>query len=77
MRPKGRVTLVCDRKGRLETTDFLVVDVLGDKPPLLSRKDGQALEYLKIYADETNAVEDEILQTLPPFGMLMEEDILR
>ena len=25
MRPKGRVTLVCDRKGRLETIDFFVV----------------------------------------------------
>ena len=63
MRPKGQVTLVCDRKGSLRTTDFLVVDVPGDKPPLLSGKDAQALDYSKIYADETNAVEDEILQT--------------
>ena len=41
MRPKGQVTLVCDRS-RLETIDFLVVDVPGDKPPLLSGKDAQA-----------------------------------
>ena len=60
MRPKGQVTLVCDRKGRLETINFLVVDVPGDKPPLLSGKHAQALEYLKIYVDETNAVEEEI-----------------
>ena len=66
MRPKGQVTLVCYRKGRLgrlQTIDFLVVDVPGDKPPLLSGKNAQALDYLKNYADETNAIEDEILQT--------------
>ena len=66
MRPKGQVTLVCYRKGRLgrlQTIYFLVVDVPGDKPPLLSGKDAQALDCSKIYADETNAVEDEILQT--------------
>ena len=80
MRPKGQVTLVCDRKGSLRTTDFLVVDVPGDKPPLLSRKDAQALEYLKIYADETKAVDNVILQTpqtLSPLEMLTAEDILR
>ena len=80
MRPKGQVTLVCYRKGRLQKIDFLVVDVPSDKPPLLSGKDTQALEYLKIYTDETNPVEDEILQTpqtLPPLGMLTVEDILR
>ena len=79
MRPKGQVTLVCDRS-RLETIDFLVVDVSGDKPPLLSGKDAQALKYLKIYADERDAVEDEIPQTpqtLPPLGMLTAEEILR
>ena len=80
MRPKGQVTPVCDRKGSLQTIDFLVVDVPGDKPPLLSRKDAQALEYLKIYADETKAVDDVILQTpqtLSPLEMLTAEDILR
>lgn len=74
-----QVTLVCDRS-RLETIDFLAVDVPDDKPPLLSGKDAQALKYLKIYADERNAVEDEIPQTpqtLPPLGMLTAEDILR
>ena len=66
MRPKGQVTLVCDRKGRLQINGFFVVDVPGDKPPLLKRKeyaDSGSRQYLKIYADETNAVEDEILQT--------------
>ena len=51
-----------------------------DKPPLLSGNDAQAPEYLKIYADETNAVEERILQTPqtpPPLGMLLAEDILR
>ena len=80
MQPKGQVTLVCNRKGRLKTIDILVVDVQGNKPPLLTGNDAQALEYLKIYADETNTVEDKILQTLqtlPPLRMLMAEDILR
>ena len=80
MRPKGQVTLVCDRKGILQTIDFLLVDVLGDKRPLLSGKDAQALEHLKIYADESNAIEDKILQTPqtpPPLGMLTVEDIIR
>ena len=36
MKPKGQVTLVCERKGRLHTIDFLVLNVSGDKPPLLS-----------------------------------------
>ena len=50
----------------LQTIDFLVVDVRPvDKPPLLSGKDAQALEYLKTYADETNAVEDRILRGNP------------
>ena len=80
MQPNGRVTLVCNRKGRLQTIDILVVDVLGNKPPLLTGNDVQALEYLKIYADETKTVGDKILQTLqtlPPLRMLMAEDILR
>ena len=78
MRPKGQVTLVCDRKGILQTIDFLVVDIPDDKPPLFSGKDSQTKEYLKIYADETNAIEDKILQTpqIPlPLGMLTVGDI--
>ena len=35
----------------------------------------QALEYLKIYADETNAVEEEILEIPPSPGMLTAKDI--
>ena len=80
MQPKGQVTLVCNRKGRLQTIDILVVDVPGNKPPLLTGNNGQAPEYLKIYADETNTAEDKILQTLqtlPPLRVLMVEDILR
>lgn len=80
MQPKGQVTLVCNGKGRLQTIHILVVDVPGNKPPLLTGNDVQALEYLKFYADETNTAEDKILQTLqtlPPLRMLMVEDILR
>ena len=35
MEPRGQVTLVCEKKGRLHTIDFLLVNVSGDKPPLL------------------------------------------
>ena len=64
----------------LQTIDFPFGGRPVDKPPLLSGRDAQALEYLKIYADETNAVEDRILQTPqtpPPLGMLLAEDISR
>lgn len=43
-----------------------------EKPPLLSGRDTQALDYLK-NADETNALEEEIprnMQSLPPLGKL-------
>ena len=78
MKPKGQVTLVCERKGRLHTIDFLMVDVSGDKPPLLSGRDAQALKYLTIYADETNAVEETTQNSykLPALGKLTSEDIL-
>ena len=48
------------------------------KPPLLSGRDAQGLDYLKMYADETNAVE-EILRNMPsppPLGKLTKEDVL-
>ena len=45
--------------------NFLVVDLPYNKPPLLCGKDAQALDYLKIYADETHAVEEKTPQTLP------------
>ena len=82
MRPKGQVTLCCDRRGKIHTIDFLVVDVPDGKPPLLSGRDAQALGYLKVYADETNAVEEQILhstqtQSLPPLGKLTKEDVLQ
>ena len=56
--------------------DFLVVDLPYNKPPLLCGKDAQALDYLKIYADETHAVEEKTPQTLPPLGKLTKEDVL-
>ena len=64
----------------LQTIDFPFGGRPVDKPPLLSGRDAQALEYLKIYAHETNAVEDRILQTPqtpPSLGMLLAEDISR
>ena len=80
MKQKGQVTLVCERKSKLHTIDVLVVNVSGNKPPLLSRRDAQALKYLTIYADETNAVEVETTRNshkLHSLGKLTSEDILR
>ena len=80
MKPKGEITLACERKGILHTIDFLVVNVSGNKPPLLSGRDSQALKYLTIYADETNAVEVETTRNshkLPALGKLTSEDILK
>ena len=76
---KGQVTLCCDRRGKIHTIDFLVVNVPNQKPPLLSGRDAQALDYLKMYADETNAVKEEIphnVQSPPPLGKLTKEDVL-
>ena len=57
-----------------------MVNVPDQKPPLLSGRDAQALDYLKVYADETaNAVEEEILRntrSVPPLGKLTKEDVL-
>ena len=53
LRPKGQVTLCCERRGRIHTIDFLVVNVPDGKQALLSGRDAQALNYLKVYADET------------------------
>ena len=80
MKPKGQVTLACERKSKLHKIDFLVVNVSGDKPPLLSGRDAQALKYLTIYADETDAVEEETMpnsHNLPALGKLTSEDILK
>ena len=63
------------------TIDFLVVNVLDGKPALLSGRDVQALNYLKVYADETaNAVEEEIPhnpQPALPLGKLTKNDVLQ
>lgn len=47
MQTQGQMTLYCDGNGKLQTMGFLVVDVPGDKPPLLGGKVAQALGYLK------------------------------
>ena len=81
IRPEGQVTLCCERRGRIHTIDFLVVDVPDGKPALLSGRDAEALNYLKVYADETaNAVDEEIShnpQPAPPLGKLTKDDVLR
>ena len=79
MRPEGLVTLCSDRRGKIHTKYFLVANVPNQKPLLLSGRDAQALDYLKVYADETNAVEEEIprnMQSLPALGKLTKEDVL-
>ena len=81
MRPEGQVTLCCERRGRIHTIDFLVVNIPDEKPALLSGRDAQALNYLNVYADETaNAVEEEIPhnpQPAPPLGKLTKNDVLQ
>ena len=47
MRPEGQVTLCCERRGRIHTIDFLVVNVPDGKPALLSGRDAQALKLLE------------------------------
>ena len=39
IKPKGKVTFCCERKGRLHLLDILVVNVPRGKPPLLSGRD--------------------------------------
>ena len=58
-----------------------MVNVPYENLALLSGKDAQALNYLKVHADETaNAVEEEIShkpQPAPPLGKLTKNDVLR
>ena len=68
-------------KGQDSHHRFLVVNIPDEKPALLSGRDAQALNYLKVYADETaNTVEEEIPhkpQPAPPLGKLMKSNILQ
>ena len=57
IKPLGKVTLCCERKGKLHLLDFLVVDVPQGKPPLLSGRDAQFLGYLDIHADEIHSLD--------------------
>ena len=50
MRPEDQVNLCCERRGRIHTIDCLVVNIPDEKQVLLSGKDAQALNYLKVYA---------------------------
>ena len=81
MRHEGQITLCCERKGRIHTIDFLVVNIPDEKSTLLSGRKAQGLSYLKVYADEmANAVEEEIPhnpQPAPPLGKLMKNDVLQ
>ena len=80
MRLEGQVTLCCERRGRIYTMDFFLVNVLGEKPALLSGRDAQALNYLRVYADETaNAVEEisQNAEPAPPLGKLTKDDLLQ
>ena len=58
-----------------------MVNVPDGKPALLSGRYAQALNYLKVYADETaNAVEEEIPhnpQPALPLGKLTKNDVLQ
>ena len=64
LHPKGRVTLRCERRGKFHTLNFLVVDVPQEKTPLLSGSDAQALQFLKIFADEVYMA-DNVAKTHP------------
>ena len=58
-----------------------MVNIPHEKPALLSGRDAQALNYLKVHPDETaNAVEEEIShnpQPAPPLGKLTINNVLR
>ena len=47
MRPEGQVTLCCERRGRIHTIDFLVVNIPDEKPALLSGRDAQAIKLIE------------------------------
>ena len=47
----------CEKNGKIQLIDFLVVNVPPTKPPLRCGRDAQALVYLKIYADEIHTLE--------------------
>ena len=81
MRPEGQVTLCFERRSRTHTIDFFMVNSPHEKPALLRGSDAQALNYLKVCADETAyAVKEEISRNprpTPQLGNLMKNDVLR
>ncbi|KAL9986995.1 hypothetical protein ACROYT_G001229 [Oculina patagonica] len=56
---QGSGESVLQKERKTTHLEFLVVDVPQGKPPLLSGRDAQALQYLRIYADKTHAVDRE------------------
>ncbi|XP_044167763.1 uncharacterized protein LOC122951779 [Acropora millepora] len=64
LHPKGQVPLCCVRRGKFYTLNFLVVDV-----PLLSGSDAQALQFLKIFADEAHMADDDV--KTPPLHLVL------
>ena len=77
IQPKGKITLCCEKNGKIQLIDFLVVNVPPTKPPHLCRRDAQALGYLKIYADEVHTLEKTNDQVDSPLiGKLAKEDVL-
>ncbi len=83
LQPEVKVTLCWERKGKLHILEFLVVDVPQGKPPLISGRNAQALNHLRIYVDEIHAVDGEGSdgKTATPHlllqpGTITKEDIL-
>lgn len=78
IKPKGKVTLCCEKGEKIHLIDFLVLDMPREKPPLLCGRDAQTLGYLKIYADEVHIVEkSNNLAEIPPLGQLTKEAVLQ
>ena len=79
LHPKGQVTLCCERRGKFHTLNFLVVDVPQEKPPLLSGSDAQALQFLKIFADEVHMA-DHVIKSPPShlvLGSITKQNVLQ
>ena len=55
---KGTSNSVLSEEGKFHSLNFLMVDVPQEKPPLLSVSDAQALQFLKIFADEVHMADN-------------------
>ena len=71
--------LCCERRGKFHTLNFLVVDVPQEKPPLLSGSDAQALQFLKMFADEVHMA-DNVVKNSPShlvLGSITKQNVLQ